>query len=213
MDRNEESSNNTSVDLNNGSNNGCTGGEQSIKTSFQEKSDSFLTCSDFGEEYNSDLNREFNVSLDDQKYNSINLMLTNARSLSSKILSLLEYFEEMKLDIAIITESWLADGAALESNLVDLEYGTDLKVVYKNRPVKRASRRRTAGGGVALIYNKNRCNFKERRIVGNCFEAVCMRGKVGSLEREVIVMGIYICLLYTSPSPRDLSTSRMPSSA
>ena len=23
----------------------------------------------------------------------------------------------------------------------------------------------------------------------------------------------YICLLYTSPSPRDLSTSRMPSSA
>ena len=25
--------------------------------------------------------------------------------------------------------------------------------------------------------------------------------------------GRYICLLYTSPSPRDLSTSRMPSSA
>ena len=24
---------------------------------------------------------------------------------------------------------------------------------------------------------------------------------------------LYICLLYTSPSPRDLSTSRMPSSA
>ena len=27
------------------------------------------------------------------------------------------------------------------------------------------------------------------------------------------VMTIKICLLYTSPSPRDLSTSRMPSSA
>ena len=25
--------------------------------------------------------------------------------------------------------------------------------------------------------------------------------------------GVYVCLLYTSPSPRDLSTSRMPSSA
>ena len=25
--------------------------------------------------------------------------------------------------------------------------------------------------------------------------------------------GAYVCLLYTSPSPRDLSTSRMPSSA
>ena len=27
------------------------------------------------------------------------------------------------------------------------------------------------------------------------------------------VIGIITCLLYTSPSPRDLSTSRMPSSA
>ena len=27
------------------------------------------------------------------------------------------------------------------------------------------------------------------------------------------IAGIYDCLLYTSPSPRDLSTSRMPSSA
>ena len=26
-------------------------------------------------------------------------------------------------------------------------------------------------------------------------------------------VGLYLCLLYTSPSPRDLSTSRMPSSA
>ena len=28
-----------------------------------------------------------------------------------------------------------------------------------------------------------------------------------------IIIGLAICLLYTSPSPRDLSTSRMPSSA
>ena len=27
------------------------------------------------------------------------------------------------------------------------------------------------------------------------------------------ILGYYSCLLYTSPSPRDLSTSRMPSSA
>ena len=31
---------------------------------------------------------------------------------------------------------------------------------------------------------------------------------------EVLELGRFeICLLYTSPSPRDLSTSRMPSSA
>ena len=34
---------------------------------------------------------------------------------------------------------------------------------------------------------------------------------LGRLSAEDVVSGI--CLLYTSPSPRDLSTSRMPSSA
>ena len=33
-----------------------------------------------------------------------------------------------------------------------------------------------------------------------------------SLSGFILVLGI-VCLLYTSPSPRDLSTSRMPSSA
>ena len=32
-------------------------------------------------------------------------------------------------------------------------------------------------------------------------------------EAAAIRLGRLICLLYTSPSPRDLSTSRMPSSA
>ena len=33
------------------------------------------------------------------------------------------------------------------------------------------------------------------------------------LSTQVTAVWSYICLLYTSPSPRDLSTSRMPSSA
>ena len=32
-------------------------------------------------------------------------------------------------------------------------------------------------------------------------------------KMNIVVDGKKICLLYTSPSPRDLSTSRMPSSA
>ena len=31
--------------------------------------------------------------------------------------------------------------------------------------------------------------------------------------REIVATQVHCCLLYTSPSPRDLSTSRMPSSA
>ena len=36
---------------------------------------------------------------------------------------------------------------------------------------------------------------------------------VGSMDRDHVERVLDICLLYTSPSPRDLSTSRMPSSA
>ena len=51
--------------------------------------------------------------------------------------------------------------------------------------------------------------------VGAC---VGMRGSrvqavVNELQGERIDIIPYTCLLYTSPSPRDLSTSRMPSSA
>ena len=40
------------------------------------------------------------------------------------------------------------------------------------------------------------------RLTGRQFTRLARRGKY-----------VMICLLYTSPSPRDLSTSRMPSSA
>ena len=36
---------------------------------------------------------------------------------------------------------------------------------------------------------------------------------VGAVFRQGLWLGLMTCLLYTSPSPRDLSTSRMPSSA
>ena len=36
---------------------------------------------------------------------------------------------------------------------------------------------------------------------------------LSNLQRQVQFSEAEICLLYTSPSPRDLSTSRMPSSA
>ena len=36
---------------------------------------------------------------------------------------------------------------------------------------------------------------------------------IGRIADLIKPEAFYICLLYTSPSPRDLSTSRMPSSA
>ena len=51
-----------------------------------------------------------------------------------------------------------------------------------------------------LLYNVSGQDTHKKRALGN------LRRKAYDIEK-------YICLLYTSPSPRDLSTSRMPSSA
>ena len=122
---------------------------------------------------------------------NVKLLLTNARSLSPKILSLQTYFEEHDLDVALVTESWLKDGQVLNRDIIDLEYGTDLKIVYKNRPNNRAGRRKV-GGGVSIIYKKSRCSFKERKIQGNKFELVLAVGKIGTIARQVAIFCVYI---------------------
>ena len=43
------------------------------------------------------------------------------------------------------------------------------------------------------------------------FKSDVVRAELAEINR--LQEDIYNCLLYTSPSPRDLSTSRMPSSA
>ena len=39
------------------------------------------------------------------------------------------------------------------------------------------------------------------------------RNALAPVMRQELALALKTCLLYTSPSPRDLSTSRMPSSA
>ena len=59
---------------------------------------------------------------------------------------------------------------------------------------------------------------RKRRLVGllrdetGSIELVWFKG-VHWLEKNLNIGGEYICLLYTSPSPRDKRQSRMPSSA
>ena len=121
----------------------------------------------------------------------LRMMLTNARSLSPKIHSLITMFDELQLHFAVVTESWLKDGQTLDRDVIDLEYGTDLKIIYKNRPTKQASRRRV-GGGVSIIYSKARCNLRERRIASGRFEIVIATGKIAPLSRDVAIFAVYI---------------------
>ena len=70
-------------------------------------------------------------------HNKLSILLTNARSLSPKISYLIDFYNEMSVTAGIITESWFKDGPQLDQDLRDLELGTGLKTIYKNRGSKR----------------------------------------------------------------------------
>ena len=67
---------------------------------------------------------------------------------------------------------------------------------------------------IALVQTKDLRPKGLPRIFGNDFFLIGYRIFVKyHTSYGKRLRGLYICLLYTSPSPRDLSTSRMPSSA
>ena len=121
----------------------------------------------------------------------LNIMLTNARSLSPKIDSLQDNFYAHNLDVALITESWLKDGTVLDNDVIDLEQGTGLGIIYKNRS-RRSTARRVVGGGVSIVFNKNTTSLRERKVRGNKFELVIATGRIGTLPRQLVFICIYI---------------------
>ena len=120
---------------------------------------------------------------------SFRFIVSNARSLAPKISSLIDNFNELDLNLAIITESWLRPGTGLAQDSTDLEHGEGLKIIHKSRPSKRG---RTAGGGVAIIYNKDRIRLSERKIKAGRAEIVCASGKLPKAARTVVVFAVYI---------------------
>ena len=120
----------------------------------------------------------------------LRFLLTNARSLSPKIQSLIMTIEECECDFAVITESWLVDGSTIEEDVIHLEHGTGLGLLYKNRRPLPSGR--TAGGGVAFLFNLSTCSFKERKIKKNRFEVLCVAGRSNITRRPIFVFGVYI---------------------
>ena len=61
-----------------------------------------------------------------------------------------------------------------------------------------------------LLYSRN---YFDEKYLTKLYSNMEDNVYSGDVETDHITKDKYICLLYTSPSPRDLSTSRMPSSA
>ena len=101
------------------------------------------------------------------------------------------FFEEHAIDFAVITESWLTDGQMLDRDVIDLEHGTGMRIIYKNRP-KKTRTARAVGGGVSIIFSKSSCSFRERKIAGSKFEVVAAVGKKAGLNRQIVIFAFYL---------------------
>ena len=97
-------------------------------------------------------------------------------------------------------ESQLADARA---RIVEVEQKRDAEIVSSRDSIKKLERELT----LARKHNEVSVNpaIAEMR-------AKYMKSETALIAVEAKVSSLN-CLLYTSPSPRDLSTSRMPSSA
>ena len=93
-------------------------------------------------------------------------------------------------------------------------------VTFRNNNGRRSNFRRNErnfkSNGDRNKFNSsfsNSENFQRKSPGRNNHNAPKLIEKYNNLAREALSTGDKICLLYTSPSPRDNTTSRMPSSA
>ena len=122
----------------------------------------------------------------------INLLLTNARSLAPKIESFVRNVEEREIDLSVVTESWFRGGNEQAETLQDLELGSGLGVIYKNRRRSGQPNRLLAHGGVLIAFRTKTGSFKERKIAGNVFEMVAAEGKIEGIQRKIVVYAVYL---------------------
>ena len=66
--------------------------------------------------------------------------------------------------------------------------------------------------GLIMLFNNGFNNLLEQ-ILNNFLPANINLDDIFNVKNIMLIFESINCLLYTSPSPRDLSTSRMPSSA
>ena len=89
-----------------------------------------------------------------------------------------------------------------------------MKVVYTDTHRKRNSMTELYGGELIRPFEcPERMDYILNRLRETDFGDVVAPHEVQSRALSKIHDESYLCLLYTSPSPRDPKTSRMPSSA
>jgi len=128
----------------------------------------------------------------------------SVRVLVAKPADLLTYVEHGAADLGIAGKDMLLEQGREVYELVDLGFGACRGVVALPEP--RAAAWETLSP-IRIATKYPRVTERYFWTQGRSVEIIEMNGTVELAPQ------VGLCLLYTSPSPRDLSTSRMPSSA
>ena len=124
------------------------------------------------------------LNTDNEKYIPFKLITANARSLPSKITSLIDCFAELELYAAALTETWITDKKEHRKDLEDILARGSIGFILKNRGSR--------GGGVAIAYDTRKILLTEHKMSGNKYEMVCGIGKIRATNQVAVVVSLYI---------------------
>ena len=119
-----------------------------------------------------------------RKYNKLSFSPSNARSLASKVDSLIDMFMEKDLHYSLITETWFKNDKYTKQELEHIKYAENIEFICKNRGSR--------GGGVAIAFNNTSASFKPIAIRGNKYELIGAVGRTGTDPRKCVVFALYI---------------------
>ena len=124
-----------------------------------------------------------------RRYIDFSFGLTNARSLWQKVDSLSDYFLELDLSLAIVTETWLHRGEQLDRFASDCHDRLGLELVYRNRAKTGSS---NPGGGVAIVHKPSRIKIVQYPITNKGHEILCVKGRLPNNTRPIFIFAVYV---------------------
>ena len=127
--------------------------------------------------------------------------LTNARSVWAKMPSVYDCFEELSLDIMVITETWFYSCAALDKLLKDAEKGEGIKAVNYCR---KRNGRSNHGGGVSILYKESKVKISEYKLKRKGHEMVVVKAKLLNNTRPMFIIGVYVSTRLNSKAVKEI---------
>ena len=143
------------------------------------------------------------MSLDagDSNKTSFNVINTNARSFRPKIPLFLDYFNELDISIAVVTETWFSVDSRFEQECENLLMGSGISTITLNRD---PGPNGVAHGGVAVLGRSAKLKMEKIDFPNpERFEVLPVKVSVRNVKRGIVIIGAYIPPGYSVGKGRD----------